>query len=63
MEWFKQHADTIVIVSSFVLCFWHLNDRITAIEKDVAIIKTVMVMKNILPVELCKNQEQDKKND
>jgi hypothetical protein len=61
MEWFKQHADTIVIVTSFVLCFWHLNERITSIEKDVAIIKTVLVMKQIMPNELCKNVEQEKK--
>lgn len=59
MEWFKQHADTIAILAVFASCFWTLNekmtDRLTAIEKDIAIIKTVLVMKNIMPNELAIN--------
>lgn len=53
MEWFKSHADTLVILSSFALCFWTLNEKINVIEKDMAIIKTVLIMKNIMPNELC----------
>lgn len=56
MEWFKKHADTIVILGSFALCFWTLNekmnDRFTAIEKDLTAIKTVLILKNIMPAEL-----------
>ena len=61
-SWFKKHADTIAILGAFVLCFWTLNEKITVIEKDVAVIKTVMMMNNIMPKELCKNfQEENKK--
>jgi len=52
MDWFKKHADTLVILSSFVLCFWTLNEKINQIEKDLTIIKTVLVMKNIMPTDL-----------
>lgn len=52
MEWFKQHGDTIAILSTFALCFWHLNEKINTVEKDVAIIKTVLIMKNLMPQEL-----------
>lgn len=68
MEWFKKHADTIVILGSFVWCFWHLNEKvndgfiqvnreISHIEKEVAIIKTVMIMKNIMPQELAQKEK------
>lgn len=52
MDWFKKHADTIAILTSFALCFWHLNEKINTIEKDVTIIKTVLILKNIMPTEL-----------
>lgn len=68
MEWFKKHADTIVILGSFAWCFWHLNEKvndgfiqvnreISHIEKEVAIIKTVMIMKNIMPQELAQKEK------
>jgi hypothetical protein len=56
MEWFKKHADTIVILSSFALCFWTLNEKIGQIEKDVTMIKTVLILKNIMPVEMAKKE-------
>jgi hypothetical protein len=52
MEWFKKHADTIVILGSFALCFWNLNEKINTVEKDLTIIKTVLIMKNIMPDQL-----------
>lgn len=55
MEWFKRHSDTIMILGSFAVCFWVLNEKINTIEKDTAIIKTELIMKNIMPQELsCK---------
>lgn len=60
MDWFKQHADTIAILGTFALCFWNMNekmnDRLTAIEKDVAIIKTVLIMKQIMPCEMAHHE-------
>jgi hypothetical protein len=52
MDWFKKHADTIVILGSFALCFWTMNEKMNVIEKDITIIKTVLVMKNIMPSEM-----------
>ena len=56
MDWFKKHGDTIMILSTFALCFWNMNekmnDRFNALDKDIAIIKTVLVMKGIMPNEL-----------
>lgn len=60
MDWFKQHADTLVILSSFALCFWHLNEKINGIDKDLAVIKTVLVMKQIMPNELASTVKENK---
>lgn len=64
MEWFKKHTDTVIILGAFAASilwmngkFTSVNERFTAIEKDIAIIKTVMVMKNIMPSELCHKSE------
>lgn len=56
MDWLKQHADTIVILSSFAVCFWTMNEKINQIDKDVTVIKTMLLLKNILPTELANGQ-------
>jgi hypothetical protein len=60
MDWFKQHADTIVILGSFALGFSTLNEKINTLEKETAVIKTILVMKNIMPVELAISHDDPK---
>lgn len=55
MHWCRQYAATIIILTSLFLCFWHLKEKINAIDKELAIIKTVLVMKTILPNDLAKS--------
>lgn len=57
MDWFKKHADTIVILGSFALCFWNLNEKINSIEKDITMVKTVLILKQIMPTELATSGE------
>lgn len=56
MEWFKKHVDTVIILGSFALCFWNMNEKFnekfTILERDITVIKTVLLMKNIMPAEL-----------
>lgn len=63
MEWFKQHADTLVILGSFALCFWNMNEKmndkfndigkeISGLKTDIAVVKAVMIMQKIMPAEL-----------
>lgn len=52
MEFFKKRSDTIVIICSFILCFWILNEKINVIEKDLILMKNVLVTKNIMLIEL-----------
>ena len=64
MEWFKRHADTLVILGSFALCFWNMNEKFnekfSALDKDIAIIKTVLIMQKIMPAELAVNENKEK---
>ncbi len=57
ISWLKKHADTIVILGSFAVAFWTLNEKISSMEKDLAIVKTVLIMKNIMPQEVCKTND------
>jgi len=63
-NWFKKHGDTIVILSAFASSFIWMNGKFNDLEKDlsalkteVAVIKTVLFMKNILPAELAKGEQ------
>lgn len=65
MEWFRKHVDTVIILGAFGASllwmngkFTDIDHRFSDIEKDIAIIKTILVMKNIMPPELCKNKEE-----
>lgn len=56
MDWFKKHSDSVATIIAVVGAIMWLNgkmeERFNRIEKDIAIIKTVLVMKEILPKEL-----------
>jgi hypothetical protein len=57
MEWFKKHADTMVILGAFATSLLWMNGKFNDIEKDITIIKTVLIMKNIMPTDLaCKEK-------
>lgn len=59
MEWFKKHADSIATIGVILGCVVWMNGKFNDIdrqfshvEKDMAVIKTVLLMKEILPKEL-----------
>lgn len=52
MEWFKKHTDTVLILGSILSCVFWMNGRFNQIEEDILVIKTVMVMKGIMPTDL-----------
>lgn len=56
MDWLKKHSDLVIMLSAFASAMLWMNGKFNELEKDIAIIKTVLVMKNIMPSELCKNK-------
>jgi hypothetical protein len=65
-DWLNRHADTIVVISALMGCvlwmngkFNEIDRRFYEIEKDIAVIKTIMTMKNITtPAVLSKMSEE-----
>lgn len=62
MEWFSKHMDAFIIISAIVGSMLWMNTRFNEIDKkfsdierEIAVMKTVMIMKNIMPTELAKS--------
>lgn len=58
MDWMKKHTDTALIIGSIAGCMIWMNGKFNALEKDVAVIKAVLVMQKIMPSELAKQAEK-----
>jgi hypothetical protein len=70
MDFFKKHADTISVIGAIIASMiWMIaiivsvlwmKGKFNELEKDIVVIKTVLVMKNIMPMELAqKKMHQD----
>lgn len=59
MDWFKKHVDTVIILTAFGSSILWMNGRFNELDKDLTIVKTVLIMKNIMPVELAQAQNKD----
>ena len=60
MEWFKKHADTVVVLSAIVSSIAWMNGRFSQIDKEILMIKTVLLVKGIYPSELAINNQKGK---
>jgi hypothetical protein len=56
MEWFKKHVDTVVVLGGILGAVFWMNGKFAELEKDMAVVKTVLIMKNIMPQELAINE-------
>ncbi len=52
MDWFKKHTDTVIVLGAILSSVLWMNGKFADLEKDVTIIKTVLIMKNIMPIEM-----------
>jgi len=55
-SFFTKHADSCavivtIIITVFTSMMW-MNGKFNELEKELAIVKTVLIMKNIMPAEL-----------
>ena len=55
MDWIKKHTDTVIVLGAIFSSMLWINGKFNSLEKDVAVIKAVLVMKNIMPNELDNN--------
>jgi hypothetical protein len=60
MDWFKKHTDALIVVSAIISCMIWMNGKFNEIEKEIAIMKTVLIVKQVMPNELACRQIKDK---
>lgn len=58
MEIIKKHVDTVVIVGAILGSMLWMNGKFNTLEKDMAVVKAVLVMKNIMPAELVAQKKE-----
>ena len=58
MNGLQKHIDTIVILTAFAACMLWINGKFNDLEKDIVMIKTTLILKNIMPKELAKTDEK-----
>lgn len=63
MEWFKKHSDTVMVLGAILGVGMWMNGQFNDLKKDNAVIKTVLIMKGIMPSDLAINdaKSQEKK--
>jgi hypothetical protein len=54
MDWFKKHVDMVVTIGLMASGFLWMNGKFNDLEKEILVIKTIMMMQKIIPVELAK---------
>lgn len=52
MDLIKKHVDTIAIIGSIVMSLVWMNGKFNELEKDLAVVKAVLIMKQIMSPEL-----------
>jgi len=64
MDWFKKHADTIIILATLFGSFTWMNgkfhdidQRFAFLEREVSMIKMVLLVKDIMPGELATKEK------
>ncbi len=57
MELVKKHVDTVIVLGGILASVLWMNGKFNEIEKEIAIIKAVMIIKNIMPAELAHNTQ------
>lgn len=58
MDWFKKHTDTVIILAAFAAAVLWMNGKFNELEKDIAVMKTVLIMQKIMPSELATSHKE-----
>lgn len=60
MDWIKKHVDTVAVLGGVLAAVLWMNGQFNEVKKELAIIKTVLIIKGIMPESLCSNTEVQK---
>ncbi len=59
MEWFRKHTDAVMVISTIFCSMIWMNGKFNDIEKDVAVIKAVLIIKGIMPHEIAVEKHEN----
>jgi hypothetical protein len=59
MNILKKHVDTVVILGGILASVLWMNGKFNSLEKDMAVMKTVMIIKGIMPESLASKPSQN----
>lgn len=62
MNWFQKHADTVIVLGGILASVLWMTHKLSDIEKDIVMIKTVMIVQKIMPPELCIKKEKNEQS-
>jgi hypothetical protein len=52
MEWLKKHVDAVMVIGAIFSSMIWMNGKFNDLEKDMVVMKTVLLMKEIVPSEV-----------
>lgn len=58
MDWAKKHTDTVIILGGILTSVLWMNSRFNDMDRRLAKIETVLILKDILPRDLATNKEE-----
>jgi len=61
MDLFKKHVDTVIVLGGILTSVLWMNGKFNKLEKEVLVVKTVLIMKEVLPKELAASDFKEKK--
>lgn len=62
MEWVKKHVDTVIVLGGILSSVLWMNNKFNKLEKEMLVIKTVLIIKDIIPKEVCVSKTEEKNN-
>lgn len=58
MNWFNKHVDTVIVLGGILTSVIWMTHKLGNIEKDIVMIKTVLIMQKIMPQELATKDQK-----
>lgn len=59
LTWIGKHSDAVMVIGSILGAVLWINGQFNELKTDIAVIKTVLIMKNIMPEQVaCKSEEK-----
>lgn len=52
MDWIKKHTDSVMVIGAIISSMLWMNGKFNHLETELAVMRTVLIMKQIMPIDL-----------